>query len=258
MVMSWSWLITNAVAAFLLPPLSLLMLALLGAWLASRRRVAGRALIGIAAILLLALSTQAGSRLLVASLENTSLPLADPLQSGAEAIVVLGGGRLYNAPEDAGRDQPSSATLIRLRHGARLHRLTGLPVLVSGGAPDTTGESEAALMARVMRDDFGVPVRWLEQTSDNTAENARHAAQQLSQAGIQRILLVTDAIHMPRAKRAFASAGFDVVVAPTRFLGRRPMDIASLIPKASELENSSYAIHEWIGMIWYRIRYSFA
>lgn len=256
--MSWSWLITNAVAAFLLPPLSLLMLALLGAWLASRRRVAGRALIGIAAILLLALSTQAGSRLLVASLENTSLPLADPLQSGAEAIVVLGGGRLYNAPEDAGRDQPSSATLIRLRHGARLHRLTGLSVLVSGGAPDTTGESEAALMARVMRDDFGVPVRWLEQTSDNTAENARHAAQQLSQADIQRILLVTDAIHMPRAKRAFASAGFDVVVAPTRFLGRRPMDIASLIPKASELENSSYAIHEWIGMIWYRIRYGFA
>jgi len=256
--MSWSWLITNAVAAFLLPPLSLLMLALIGAWLSARRRVAGRALIGIAAFLLLALSTQAGSRLLVASLENTSLPLVEPLQSGAEAIVVLGGGRLYDAPEDAGRDQPSSATLIRLRHGARLHRLTALPVLVSGGAPDTTGESEAALMARVMRDDFGVPVRWLEQTSDNTAENAKHAAQQLSQAGIKRILLVTDAIHMPRAKRAFVSAGFDVVVAPTRFLGRRPMDIASLIPKASELENSSYAIHEWIGMIWYRIRYGFA
>ncbi|NDF46492.1 MAG: YdcF family protein [Betaproteobacteria bacterium] len=256
--MSGSWLVTNAVAAFLLPPLSLLMLALLGAFLASRWRVAGRALIGLAAFLLVGLSTQAGSRLLVAPLENTSLPLVDPLKSGAEAIVVVGGGRLYNAPEDAGRDQPASATLIRLRHAARLHRLLGLPVLVSGGAPDTVGESEAALMARVMRDDFGVSVRWLEQTSDNTAENAKHAAQQLSQVGIKRILLVTDAIHMPRAKRAFTSAGFDVVVAPTRFLGRRPMDIASFIPKAAELECSSYAIHEWIGMIWYRIRYGFA
>lgn len=256
--MSMSWLVTNAVAAFLLPPLSLVLLALFGVWLASRRRMLGQTLIGLAAFLLLALSTQAGSRLLVGPLERTSLPLADPLQSGAGAIVVLGGGRLYDAPEDAGRDQPSSATLIRLRHGARLARLTGLPVLVSGGAPDTVGESEAALMARVMHDDFGVTVKWLEQTSDNTAENAKHAVQQLSQEGIRRILLVTDAIHMPRAKRAFAAAGFDVVTAPTRFLGRRPIDSASFIPKATELEYSSYAIHEWIGMLWYRIRYGFA
>jgi uncharacterized SAM-binding protein YcdF (DUF218 family) len=253
-----SWLITNMVAALLLPPLSLVLLAMLGGWVAYRWRVVGRAVVALAGILLIGLSTQAGSRLLVAPLEGAALPLVDPMQSGAEAIVILGGGRLYNAPEDAGRDQPASATLIRLRHGARLHRLTGLPVLVSGGAPDTISESEAALMARVLREDFNVTVRWQEQTSDNTAENAKHAAQQLAAVGVHRILLVTDAMHMPRAKRAFVAAGFEVVVAPTRFLGRRPIDIASFIPKASELETSSYALHEWIGILWYKIRYGLA
>ncbi len=256
--MSLSWLITNMVAALLLPPLSLVLLALLGGWVAYRWRVVGRAVVALAGILLIGLSTQAGSRLLVAPLEGAALPLVDPMQSGAEAIVILGGGRLYNAPEDAGRDQPASATLIRLRHGARLHHLTGLPVLVSGGAPDTIGESEAALMARVLREDFNVTVRWQEQTSDNTAENAKHAAQQLAAVGVRRILLVTDALHMPRAKRAFLAAGFDVVAAPTRFLGRRPIDLASFIPKASELEVSHYAIHEWIGILWYKIRYGLA
>ncbi len=49
-----------------------------------------------------------------------------------------------------------------------------------------------------------------------------------------------------------------LVVAPTRFLGRRPIDIASFIPKASELEISSYALHEWIGILWYKIHYGLA
>ena len=113
-------------------------------------------------------------------------------------------------------------------------------------------------MARTLREDFGVAVRSQEQTSDNTAENAKHAAQQLATVGARRILLVTDALHMPRAKRAFVAAGFEVIVAPTRFLGRRPIDIASFIPKAIELETSSYALHEWIGILWYKIRYGLA
>jgi uncharacterized SAM-binding protein YcdF (DUF218 family) len=48
------------------------------------------------------------------------------------------------------------------------------------------------------------------------------------------------------------------VVAPTRFLGRRLIDIANVIPKAGELETSSYALHGWIGILWYKIRYGLA
>ena len=216
------------------------------------------AIVWLAGIVLVVMSTQAGSRLLVEPLETRSLPIAEAKQSGAQAIVVLGGGRLVDAPEDAGRDQPSSATLMRLRHGARLQRMTGLPILVTGGSPDGAGDSEAAVMARSLKEDFGVKVRWMEEASDNTEQNARLTAGLLDREGIHRILLVTDAMHMPRAQRSFSAAGLDVVAAPTYFRARRPTDASSFIPKARELDNSSYAIHEWIGLLWYRIRHGFA
>lgn len=256
--MSISWLVTNALASLLLPPMSLILLGLLGLWVARRYRRTGYGIIAIAAVLLVGLSTSAGSRLLVEPLERRSLPVADPKDSRAQAIVVLGGGRRHFAPEDGLQHQPSEATLVRLRHAARLHRLTRLPVLVSGGAPDGHGESEAEVMARSLKEDFGVPVRWLESTSDNTAQNALHASLVLQKEGIARILLVTDALHMPRSERSFAQAGFDVVPAPTAFLATRPLDAASFIPTASALKNSHYALHEWIGLLWYRLRSSLA
>lgn len=256
--MSNSWLVTNALASLLLPPMSLVLLGLLGLGVARRYRRTGYGIIAIAAVLLVGLSTSAGSRLLVEPLERRSLPVADPKDSRAQAIVVLGGGRRHFAPEDGQQHQPAEATLVRLRHAARLHRLTRLPVLVSGGAPDGHGESEAEVMARSLKEDFGVPVRWLESTSDNTAQNALHASLVLQKAGISRILLVTDALHMPRSERSFAQAGFDVVPAPTGFLATRPLDAASFIPTASALKNSHYALHEWIGLLWYRLRSSLA
>ncbi len=257
--MSASWLLTNAIASLLLPPLSLVLLGLLGLWLLTRRwRRLGRGLIALAVLLLVGLSTPAGSQLLVAPLEQQSLPLADPARSGAQAIVVLGGGRRYFAPEDAGRHQPSEPSLMRLRHAARLHRLTGLPLLLSGGAPDGHGSSEAEIMARSLDEDFGIRARWLEVTSGNTAQNALNASLVLQKPGVIRILLVTDALHMPRAAASFRQAGFEVVPAPTNFIARRPLDMASFIPGAAALKDSHYALHEWMGSLWYRLRQAFA
>lgn len=254
--MSISWFFTNLLAAFLLPPLSLVLLACLGWWLARRFRFAGNTIIITAIALLLVLSTGAGSRLLVAPLENRSLPVPNPKMVNAQAIVILGGGRSFAAPEDGDRDQPSTQTLARLRHGARLHRLTGLPVLVSGGAPDRGGESEAAVMARALREDFQIPVRWIEDTSENTAQNAAHAATLLQEAGIHRVLLVTDAIHMPRAMQIFSKTGLTVMSAATDFRSRKPLSAADFIPSAGPLQSSHYALHEWIGLVWYQLRYS--
>ena len=254
--MSISWLITNLLAAFLLPPLSLVMLGGAGWWLSRRFRWAGRALIMTSIVLLLGLSTGAGSRLLVAPLENRSLPVPNPKMVDAQAIVILGGGRLFAAPEDGERDQPGAQTLARLRHGARLQRLTGLPVLVSGGAPDRGGESEAAVMARTLREDFKIPVRWIEDTSENTAQNAAHAATILREAGIDRVLLVTDAIHMPRAMQIFSKTSLAAIPAATEFRSRKPLSAADFIPSAGSLQTSHYALHEWIGMVWYQLRHS--
>jgi len=254
--MSISWFLTNLLAAFLLPPLSLVILGCLGWWLAKRFRLAGNAIVIASIALLLVLSTGAGSRLLVAPLENRSLAVPNPKMVDAKAIVILGGGRSFAAPEDGNRDQPSTQTLARLRHGARLYRMTGLPILVSGGAPDRGGESEAAVMARALREDFHIPVRWLEDTSENTAQNAAHAATMLREAGIDRALLVTDAIHMPRAMQIFSKTGLTVMPAATEFRSRKPLSVADFIPSAGGLQTSHYALHEWIGMVWYRLIHS--
>jgi uncharacterized SAM-binding protein YcdF (DUF218 family) len=254
--MSISWFFTNLLAAFLLPPLSLVLLGCLGWWLARRFRFAGNTIIITSIALLLALSTGAGSRLLVAPLENRSLPVPNPKMVDAKAIVILGGGRSFAAPEDDNRDQPSAQTLARLRHGARLYRMTGLPILVSGGAPDRGGESEAAVMARALREDFHIPVRWIEGTSENTAQNATHAATMLREAGIDRVLLVTDAMHMSRAMQIFSKTSLMVVPAATDFRSRKPLSVADFIPSAGGLQTSHYALHEWIGLVWYRLRHA--
>lgn len=249
--MNISWLVSNALAAVMLPPLSLLMLGLCGHVLARHFRRQGNAIILLAVALFLFVSTGAGARWLCAPIEQRSLPLASVAGSGAQAIVILGGGRLYAAPEADGTDIPGRQTLIRLRHGARLQRQTGLPILVSGGAPDGKGESEAAIMARSLREDFRVPVKWIEDGSDNTAQNARLSKQQLQQAGITRVLLVTDALHMPRAQSVFVRSGLSVIPAPTGFTAQKPLSAEDFIPNAKALETSSYALHERLGALWY-------
>ena len=252
---SLSWIFTNAAAALLLPPLSMVLLALCGLLVVRRFRRQGMAIIALAMTLLLFLSTGAGSRWLCEPIEQRSLPLKPVAGSGAQAIVVLGGGRLYAEPDEQGHDIPGPQTLLRLRHGAQLQRQTGLPVLVSGGTFTDTAESEAVIMARSLREDFGVPVTWLEEHSENTAQNACMSAQILHQAGIKRIVLVTDALHMPRAQAMFTYAGFEVVAAPTAFVSQKSWSIEDFIPTAVSLKDSHYALHERLGLFWYALRY---
>jgi uncharacterized SAM-binding protein YcdF (DUF218 family) len=147
---------------------------------------------------------------------------------------------------------------MRLRASARLQRQTHLPLLVSGGAPDGAGESEAVLMARSLKDDFGVEARWVEGNSINTYQNASLSAQLLRKENIQQIFLVTDAIHMPRARWAFEHAGLRVAPVPSHFVANNELQLAGFIPNAQSLKYSHYAIHEWLGLLVYRLRYAVA
>jgi uncharacterized SAM-binding protein YcdF (DUF218 family) len=251
---SASWLAVNMVSAMLLPPLNLVLLALTGLWLRNRAPRFGIFLVLTSLLLLLVFSTGAGSRLLVAPLEKRAQPLVTA-PVNAQAIVVLGAGRIGNAPEYGGQDVPGLEALARLRYGAHLQRTTGLPLLVSGGRPDGAKESEAAIMARVLREDFSVPVKWLETRSENTAQNADYSARMLRQERIQRVVLVTDAIHMLRAQAVFSRYGVDVVPAPTTFTARAPLAAIDFVPNARALARTHYAMHEWVGLLWYRIRH---
>ena len=253
--MNTSWLLTNIAASLLLPPLSLIALCVIGFAVRRRWPRTGNVISAGALLILLILSTNAGARLMITPLEALTRPVHAAKGANAQAIVILGGGRMKDAPEYAGHDIPNSYTLARLAYGAKLYREAPLPILVTGGAPDGAGESEAAVMARTLREDFRTPVRWQEQESNNTAENAQQSIRLLKQAGVQRILLVTDAMHMPRAHAIFKHYGIAVVPAPTRFYSMVPWSAADFIPKASALANSHYAMHEWIGLYWYRFRH---
>lgn len=240
-----SWLLDNLLATLVLPPMSLLIALTLGIGLRNRWRGALH-LAWLALAGLWALSMPWVGASLLAGLEAFQ---ADPLNPEAQAIVVLGGGIHANTPEYGG-DTLKSQTLERLRYAARLHRVTGLPVLVTGGRPEG-GAAEAVLMAEALNTDFGIRPRWVESTSQNTSDNARFSRHILQPRGTTRILLVTHGWHMRRAAATFTKAGFTVYPAPTMRYAGHPLQLLDLLPSASGLMQSRTALHEWLGWLWY-------
>ena len=245
------WLITNLLAALILPPTGLLLLAGVGGLMARRWVYLGRAVIAFAVMVLIGLSTEAGASWLARPLEQGAR--SAPHTGKPQAIVILGGGRGRQGVAPDAPDQVGPATLMRLRRGAELHRDTRLPILVTGGAPDRSGEPEGLLMARSLKQDFAVPVQWTDDQAANTADNALLASRILRQHQLTRIWLVTDAVHMPRAAMAFARAGIEVTPAPATFIATSNLSVASYIPTAQALRHSHYALHEWLGLLWYHI-----
>jgi len=236
-------------AAWLLPPLAPMLLVLAGLWVLEARPRAGRTMIMGGAGVMLVLSLPWVGYSLVSVLEQ---PYMDPVQQPADAIVILGGGSYADAPE-YGRDTVNGVTLERLRYGALLYRRTRKPILVTGGNPHRNATPEAAQMRAVLEEEWKVPVTWREETSNNTLDNARNSYAILNAAGIRRIYLVTHTLHMPRAQRAFESAGFTVIAAPTRYASRRDRQLEDFVPSADGFLLSAHFCREMLGSIWYRL-----
>ena len=246
-----NWFAVNFVSTFLLPPLNLLLLGFAGIILLNRRPRLGKGLIIAAFALLYLLSTPLIADKLLGAFE-TSPPFFGNDQN-AGAIVILGGGTYFNAPEYGG-DTVKRLTLERLRYGARLYRRTGVPILVTGGSP-AGGTPEGLLMRDALEKDFNVPVHWVEDGSDNTYENAVFSFRILQQSGIKTIYLVSHAWHMPRAIAAFERAGFRVIPAPTGYTTNHSTSWLDFLPRASSLLKSYYATHEAIGLLWYNFKH---
>jgi uncharacterized SAM-binding protein YcdF (DUF218 family) len=250
-----SWFATNLIASFLLPPLNLLLIGIAGLLLWYKRPRLARLLVASSFASLWIFSTPFVAEAGLHSLEESSHAVDTRMQD-AEAIVVLGGGTYFNAPE-YGADTVGDATLIRLRYAARLYHATSKPILVTGGTPLGNQQSEASQMKSVLEQEFRVPVAWTEDASNNTDQNALYSYMQLHKLGIRRIYLLTHAWHMPRAAMAFRRAGFEVVEAPTAFSSSFRTDIFSFIPNAHALHDSQIFMHECIGLLWYRLKYKF-
>jgi uncharacterized SAM-binding protein YcdF (DUF218 family) len=226
--------------SLLLPPAGPLLLALLGALLLRRRRRLGGLLIGLGLATLWLLCTPLIADALVRLAEHyPALDLGQP--TGAQAIVIIGGGGVRNFAPEFGGPAPESTLLERLDYGAFVARRTGLPVLVSG-APQ-----EALAMRVSLARDFGIAVRWSENQSFDTYQNARLSARILRGAGITRIVLVTSSTQLWRAAHEFQGAGLEVVPAPAAVSVPDELVVQRFVPGPAALMRSNSALHELLG-----------
>ncbi|MCU1759345.1 YdcF family protein [Pseudomonas sp. 14P_8.1_Bac3] len=246
------------VKQLLLPPGILLLLILLGWWFRrSRPRLAGVCFaLGFGGLWLMSLPVVV--QYSAAAIERIP-PLAHDewatLAQRADAIVVLGSGRERGDPA-WGTDQPTDHALERMRFAARLAKASGLPILTSGGLHYGMPPTEAKLMADSLLEDFGVSVRWQEGRSRTTWENAQMSAEVLLPQGIKRVVVVTQAWHMPRSVWSFERAGFDVVPAPMGFLGvdnARPL--GGWMPEVKSMWQSGQLLNEAVGQVGYSLFY---
>jgi len=232
---------------FLLPPMGLLLCAALGAILRRRTLLA----IGLAGLLLLGLPIVSGTLLVLLErgldthVDPATAPQAIVILSGDQQRIVTAAGTIWHV---------GMLTLQREQAGAALARRTHLPVLVSGGVIRPGAPSLAAMMTESMDADFGVTVRWGEDGSGDTWENARRSAALLRAAGINRVYLVTHAWHMRRALLAFRRAGLEAVAAPVQIDAGPEWSAGSFTPNARAWQECFWAVHELVGWAWYEIR----
>jgi uncharacterized SAM-binding protein YcdF (DUF218 family) len=235
-----------------LPPSSLAWLALFALLLFGGRwaRGWGRpiAIVLLVPLVIMAMPIVPNTLLLALNVPAASMPPEGPPPG---AIVILSAD-VFRQAEAPGADI-GPLTLERERTGAILARRTGLPVLVTGGlvtAPPPVGQ----MMAASMQNDFDVPVRWVEDKSATTWENAEFSIPMLKAAGITRVYLVTHDWHMRRAMVAFQHFGMDVVPAPVRVEPVPRHTLGEFIPRSSAWGGSYFVMHEWVGLLYYLVR----
>ena len=169
----------------------------------------------------------------------------------AQVILVLGGGAENFDPAYVGPEL-SSAAYDRLRYGVYLSKLTGLPLAYSGGKG--WGESknsvpEADIARATLKRDWSIELKYSENRSRDTRENADLSYTVLAPKGITHVVLVTHSKHMPRSVRNFRQAGFDIVPAPMGFLTPSASPILDALPSEGGLQNSRLILKELIGLL---------
>lgn len=247
------------IAVYLAEPYTLALLML---WLATLRMVfrseavRGKGLVVAALLLLTAVSTPAAGHLAIASLEDR-YPFNDELPPGTQAIVVLGGATRLMDP--AGEHAVLAGdSMMRCLHAAAIYRAHGRrPIVLSGGKVDA--DEPGPTVAGAMRDFLltqGVAADdlKLEEASTSTYENAAACRDLLDKEGWTRVLLVTDALHMERARRCFAAVGVEATPSPCNHAAAYfEWSAGSFAPSLGGLIAVTTAAHEWLGLAWYRL-----
>ncbi|MCB4768424.1 YdcF family protein [Ancylobacter sp. Lp-2] len=238
------------------PSSALALLAGLGLLVSLRRRRTGWWMMALGIVGLLICGLGPVGRVLAVPLENRFPSFVDDGRP-IVGVVVLGGSERPDIT--AARGQPAltqaGERLIALADLSR--RYPQARILFSGGSGDFEKPSlSEADVVRMLLPQLGVdPARVLfEAASRNTAENAALSRDLARPAPGERWLLVTSALHMPRAIGCFEAAGFPVVAYPVDYRTAGTPQWTRPFARVSEgLEMTDAALREWIGLIAYRI-----
>jgi uncharacterized SAM-binding protein YcdF (DUF218 family) len=223
-VSKWFWLIAaptralvliNAIAAFW----AVLHGSTSAAWLAA----------AAASGLVIAAFTPIGVALMVPLENRFAFSLPDS-QAALDGIIVLAG---HGAESDA------LAALSQRFPKARF---------IFSGFKFSATDSEN-LIAHLSVDPARV---YMENRPRTTTEDALYCAALLKPKPGERWLLVTSALHMPRAVGCFRAAGFQVEPYPVHFRTKPPRPFARFAPGFA-LNHLDAAAKEWIGLVAYRL-----
>lgn len=218
--------------------------------------------IGISALYLLSINPVAN--LLVYSLESKYRPVPAEDVRDLDAIVILGGGYLPSG-EFRAQAEATGSTYSRLFNGVEIFKRSGSKALVVSGAsprpfPRPAGETDAEVMKELAAR-LGVPENRiiLEAKSRTTADEAVETAKLFPPDNNMRLGIVTSALHMYRAEKSFIKkfSKESILVIPVNYVSSPPsidLCLSDFIPSVDNLELSSLAIHEMIGMVWYWLK----
>ncbi len=241
-----------------LSPMSWLLCAMLLAGIAWRvqrvRRWLLPASLSLATLAVVAMTPLVANALLRLLEPDTALP-AHCRDSPPDVAVVLAGG-VDGVPATA--DDISKLTLASRRRAERAvfwwQERPGRKLLISGGTLFTDGAAESRVMATYVGK-LGVPKSSVEveDQSTNTWDGARALAA-MRPALPRSLVLITSSVHLRRAVYAMTQAGFQVCPLATDSR-LAPFGLPGyVIPQSSAMEKTEAAMHELVGLAYYRWR----
>ena len=247
---------------FFLPPTLILIGLAVVFFLMPRQKRFTKILLGAIIVLYYVFSIEPTAYFLERTLTRQAAHALIEEMRAADAIVVLGGG----AHTEEGRLFPElgGVSWKRFWHGLEIYRvLEGkVPILYVGGSGDPFNPvSKEAELARRIAARIGIPEErfWIESESRDTYENGvavkRILVERFPDASSYSVVLVTSAVHMPRALGVFAKQGITTYFAPAD-LGAHNLDWDpfSFIPSAASFSSVIQGLHEWLGIAGYRAR----
>jgi len=235
-------------------PFGLLIIFLVVLWFVLRKHKLLSYVILMVVVITYLINTGIGTYIFVKPLEIKYHGINIFAETDIDAIVILGGGIIIGP--DSNYLNPHA--LQRIYKSVLLLKKMDVPIIVTGGKSlGRNGPPEAQIMAKVL-ENMGVDFEKIivEPRAKNTYENSFYTNEICKKRNWKNLILVTSAVHMERAMRCFKIFDVKVVPCPTDYR----YDYSSLswidfIPTQEALDANLAAIHEFLGLLWYKIKY---